>query len=413
MPTQINRRRSSSTWIWVGFFLVIGMGVLLVLFAGIRGATQMAETRVQQAEKLPPTVTKIMRVTLAGGESVDIDPNDVERIRAQAYDWVATHSHTQMPAPLLEILDRETDAILTAVNQQVPAFADWYYSLSGEYVRIYSAFVGELPEYIEGKIKELVFDPAGTDEAITLLGKRLNDGLQEELQTTVINLQNVLTRLVREAGVETTDLTIEVDAEWALDQQLAEQVAIYVTPGSQDMMRQGAAVSAGALLSAAAVKKLVATSVAKVAAKVGTAQASGLFAVTASKLGVKVLASAGTGATTGAALCASSVVGAPLAPGCALVVGVGIGVGTWLLVDKTVIEADDWLNREAFEADVRQTLTDWRDALREEIRASYEDASNAAIDRLLAAVDNQIQPAPARNSRVFVPAEAAAKPVTQ
>jgi len=412
MQTQPNHTRSISNWIWAGFFIVLGMGVLLALFAGFRGAIQFAEHRAVVTEKLPPSVTAVIKVTLAGGQSVYIEPTAIEHIRTQTNDWIEARRGTEIPVTMLDTINRKVDAIFDAANQQVPAFADWYYSLSGEYVRIFHALAGNLPLYVEGKLEEVVFEPAGTHEAINALGKDLDDGLREQLQTTVISLQNYLTRLVREASVETTDSTIEIDAEWELGQQLAEQVATYMTPGHQDMLRQGVAVSAGVGLSAAAAKKIAATSAAKLSAKIATTEASGLFAVTASKLGAKVLAGAGTGATTGATVCASSVVGAPASPACALVLGAGVGVGTWILVDMAVIEAEDLLHRETFENELRQALVDWRDELCEELRANYEHASNAAMDGLLAGLDSQLRPDPVSNNRDFIPAEAAAQPAT-
>jgi hypothetical protein len=51
----------------------------------------------------------------------------------------------------------------------------------------------------------------------------------------------------------------------------------------------------------------------------------------------------------------------PAAPACAI----GLGIGSWLLTDKAIVEADEYLNREEEKAELmlaldaqRQTITD-------------------------------------------------------
>ena len=60
--------------------------------------------------------------------------------------------------------------IFAAADKQVPVFADWYYSLTGEYVRLINAAFGDLSAFLAEKLDELVFAPAGTAQAIDALG---------------------------------------------------------------------------------------------------------------------------------------------------------------------------------------------------------------------------------------------------
>ena len=403
MSNTTKQRRRLSRWFWSGFFFVLGLGVLMALFAAIRGGNQWVQSESEQV--LPPPVAEVVRVTLAGGESIYIDADAVEPIRARSREWLAER-RSRVATPLFETLDRETDAMLAAAQQQVPAFADWYFSLTGEYARLFHAATSDLPDYMASQIEALVFNPAGTADAIEALGPALDEELKVQLENTAAGLQTLLARLVREASVETKEAQIEIDADWQLGQQLAEQLAPYVKLGTSDLLRQGAAVTAGAGLSAAAAKKIGAMSVAKASAKIAAAEATGLFAVAASKLGVKALAGAGTGAASGAALCAGSVVGAPLSPGCALIGGVVSGVATWLLVDKAVLEAEEALRRDDFENELKQALATWRDDLRADYRSQYEAAAEAAMASLDRSLEQQIRPVSRGDGGTFVPAEA-------
>jgi hypothetical protein len=80
---------------------------------------------------------------------------------------------------------------------------------------------------------------------------------------------------------------------------------------------------------------------------------------------------AGAGAAGGAGLCAGTLVGAPLAPGCALLGGIVTGAATWVLVDTAVLEGDELLHRGELERQMRAALEEQRDALKEKLSAHY------------------------------------------
>ena len=120
---------------------------------------------------------------------------------------------------------------------------------------------------------------------------------------------------------------------------------------------------------------------------------------------VGTLGSTGAGAASGAALCAGTVAGAPLAPGCALIGGAVTGIATWLLVDKAVLEGEELLHREAFENELNQALAAQRDELRTTLKARYVEVIQTGFKRLQFGVDNQLHPTPTAPKKDFVPAE--------
>ena len=89
--------------------------------------------------------------------------------------------------------------------------------------------------------------------------------------------------------------------------------------------------------------------------------------------------------------------------------GVILTVTLWLLVDKAVIEADEHLNREEFEAGLREALAEEREALRAELKAGYIDGVGAVLARIRSDLEEALEPRPIAPRRDFVPARAVAR----
>lgn len=405
--------RSMARWFWGGFITILLVAVLLALFATIRGGKQWLENTLVHDDSLPETWTEVIQVTLSGGEAVYIDRASLPAIRTQTQTWIE-HRAERVQEELLAPLDSETDIIFQRACAQVPVFADWYYSLAGEYARLFYAAFGNLPDYISKQLQLHVFQPAGTAEAIDGLTAGLDASLAEKFNLAALDLQGLLMRLIREHQVNADEVNIQVGGQWALATQLAERLETYVSLGPQDIVRQGVATSAGVAASAVTMKKLGAATVSKVSAKFAAKPSLGALATAATKLGLKsatkaggTLAGAGTGATTGAALCAGTVAGAPLAPGCALVGGALTGLATWVLVDKAVLETEELLNRETFEEELREALETQRRELITVLKERYTGAIQSSFEQIRQDFDKQVRPANTTPKKDFVPAQAA------
>ncbi len=400
-------------WFWGGFITILLVAVLLALFATVRGGKQWLESTLARNDNLPEAWTEVIQVTLSGGEAVYIDRASLPAISTQTQTWIERRAK-RVQDELLAPLDSETEMIFQRAGAQVPLFADWYYSLGGEYARLFYAAFGNLPEYISQQLQQHVFQPAATAEAIDELTTALDASLAEQFRHAALDLQGLLTRLIREHQVSADEVNIEVGGQWALATQLAERLDTYISLGPQDIARQGVATSAAAAASAVTMKKLGAATVSKVSAKFAAKPSLGALATAASKLGLKsaakaggTLAGAGTGATTGAALCAGTVAGAPLAPGCALVGGVLTGLATWILVDKAVLETDELLNRETFEEELREALEAQRRELITELKAHYGGAIQSNFEQIRQDFEKQVRPTTTPIKKDFVPAQAA------
>lgn len=391
-PPTRGQRRAARRWFWGGFVVVILVAALYVAFAAIRGAQQWAAAQVGSQQQPASVWSEVVRITLSGGEQVHVDAATLRAIHAETNAWIGARAR-EVEDRLSADLDQALEPVRARTLAQVPAFADWYYSLKGEYARLLRAAVGDLPQFMVTRMQEHIFTPAQTDQAFAVLTEDMNGRLSDALRTTAGETRRLVVRLVREhAVVPTTEAQVRVVGAWTLDEALAARIDPFLSLSHEDLARQGVAATVGAAAAAAALKKLGAGLVGKLGAKA----AGG------------ALAGAGAGAATGAALCGSTVVGAPLALGCAAVGGAVAGIGTWLLVDKAVLEAEEWLQREAFEAQLSADIDQALDALRAALRDHYATGTRAAFGQLEQAFEALFTPTGATPERDFVPARAAA-----
>jgi hypothetical protein len=402
--------RGIARWFWGGFITILLVGVMIAVFAAIRGGKQWAESKLVENNNQADNWTKVIQVTLSGGEAILIDSESVPRIRAQAQTWIGQR-FDETKTELILALDQQTKAIFDQAMKNVPAFADWHYSLKGEYTRLLYAAFGDLPAYLSGQLHEIVFQPAGTAEAIDNLTASIDAQLADQIRLAAQDLQGMLTRLMRSYQVGSNQINVQVDGQWTLGTQLAERLEGFVTLKPQDIARQGLATSAGAVASAATAKKLGAVTVAKASSKLAGKASFGALASITAKLGLKsaakaggTLTNAGTGAASGAALCTGTIAGAPLAPGCALVGGALTGLATWLLVDKAVLETEELINREEFEQQLNQALRAQRDELLDTLKGRFNDVLQTSFKQIQNVLDHQVRPTNTPPKEDFVPA---------
>lgn len=387
-------------------------GVLIATFATIRAGKQWMAATLEHAAELPKNWTEAIQVTLSGGETVFINATSLPHIEARTQSWL-NHQHRQVQKQLEATLDRETQRIYEHALSRIPAFADWYYSLWGEYTRLFYAAFASLPDYLSQHIQQQVFQPAGTAEAIDALTHRLDTRLAKQLRDCAIDLHQLLTDLVHSQRVAEKEITLDLRGQWALGSHFTDLLHHYAALTPEDLARQGAATSAGATVAAVTLKKLGAMTVAKSSAKLVATKSLETLTPMAAKLGLKTMAKTGgslsgasAGAVSGAALCTASIGGAPLAPGCAMLGGAAAGIATWLLVDKAVLETQELLNRDAFEHELGQMLAEMRDELRTSLEARYTRLLQENFNRLWPNPRNSVKPITKENppKKNFVPA---------
>ena len=269
-------------------------------------------------------------------------------------------------------IDAQLDSLFARVNERLPLFADWYYSLSGEYSRMAMAALSTSKlvegDFVARKAAEVLFPEPVWQGGLARLENDSNAlMLAQQVQTRTAWLREVQSLLADQhvpapiPGLDDTQQRTQLMPLDALVLQLDELEALSPLRNRVAVSSVGAAGLAGPALWRAVAARNALGSARVVAA--GTARGG-------SRLG---------GAAAGALLCAP---GGPLAVACAA----GAGVVTWLATDWLLLQLDEAWNREELLSHLATALQDLRVGLEAELVTAYaariaaiESASQAAI----------------------------------
>ena len=261
-------------------------------------------------------------------EPVEIEPTILE-------NWILGATRNAW-ATALSNIDSELDAVYAPALAAIPAYAEFHYSVLGQYTELLGAAQGDL---------------------IDALQKRLLKGFDKRFETAAANLDNDFMTAFRTSLQAQTGRFRDPENSRAFG-NMTERVLqdaidrVYYTYPL-------ATVAAGIVGSGSL--KVVATTIAKkVAFKVSAATA----AKGAAK-GGGVLVGAGSGAL----LCSWS---GPGAAAC----GVVGGVVAWFVTDAVIVNIDEVLNRDDFEAELRQILLDNRAHHRAALESALAEKAN-------------------------------------
>ncbi|MEZ5525914.1 MAG: hypothetical protein R3F26_00030 [Gammaproteobacteria bacterium] len=241
------------------------------------------------------------------------------------------------------------------VRERLPVFADWYYSLPGEYSRLAMAALSTANlsegDFVARRTAQLLFPDTVWRDGLTRLEQDADALLRSEYANTRAGwLREVETRLAAQrvpppiAELSVNSPPLPLDALWQPFEALEGRVGMGERVTLSSMAAAG---MAGSALWRVAMARNGLGSARIVAA--GAARGG-------SRLG---------GAAAGAAVCAP---GGPVALACAL----GAGVATWVATDWLLLEADEALNRQELLAHLDAGLQELQTGLEQELLAAYE-----------------------------------------
>ena len=222
-------------------------------------------------------------------------------------------ANEQALAQTIAQIDPLLDAVYQPAYDAIALYADFHYSVFGEYAQLSAAALGDVGAQLQAKVF------AGFDARLTHAGEQLN---------------GVFTSAFSHA------LAQQMPPGQMLDGALGEH-----TRAALNQTQTRMAVTASVVTAAVVGSKAVSAAVAKAMAKKIAAK---LAVKAAAKTGGKV-AAASAGAGTGGLLCAWA------GPGAGLCAAAG-GVGAWLVTDYGLLKLDEFWNRQEFEADLRAML---------------------------------------------------------
>jgi hypothetical protein len=297
-------------WFWGSIILMAVASIVLSVAAALRLSDYSRDVTGS-----PPSMN--------GGtsdEPVEQSASELKR-RLNTANKSALEAVTLQIGPLL-------DAAYQPAYDAIPSYANFHYSVWGEYAELGAAALGD----VGVKLQEMLFN--GLDGRLREVGIGLDQSFNSRFETEL----NAFTDNGGSVGASLGPLT-------RLALQDAKTRMVITVP-----------VSTAAAIGTAATIKVAATSIAKkIAAK--------LAIKAAAKTGGK-WAAAGTGAGVGGAACWWA------GPGAGLCAAVG-GVGAWIVADYGIVKLDEYWNRDEFEADLRGMI--------DEQKASHKSALAQAL----------------------------------
>jgi hypothetical protein len=259
-------------------------------------------------------------------------------------------------------LAQRLDDIFARVHRRVPEFADWYYSLAGEYSRIAMGALAWAnltePGYVAAHAATMLFPDEAwaadlgwleyeTAARLRAHQQQIREGWLAGL-TERLAAHRVPSPLPTAAASEQTD-----SAPVRIDQLLAQ-----LTEREREALETRVAISTLAGGGAAAGTALWRAAGARNPAAAGRA---------AARTAGRGASRAGTAAASSTALCA---------PAGAAAIGCGViaGAATWLAVDWLLLRVDEQLNREELVASLESGLAALRAEIEQELIAGYDRA---------------------------------------
>jgi hypothetical protein len=276
-------------------------------------------------------------------------------------------------------IDAALDAFFVKAEQSVDAYLDWYFSVVGEYQRLAAAATGDFGALMVAELDQRLFGDTGFEPWL--------QGVYADLDA---DAEQRIGQLADEVGWELRSAAETSDCAFELIAGTGSADGSQALLGfSRDARRAGtaAAVAATAAVTTKLLSKQVAGAVAsKLATKKGVQTAAALAGKAAAKKGGSSLASAMASGLGTAGFCALS---GPWAVLC----GIGVGVATWLAVDKAMVEVDEARFRNEMRADLMAALEEQRQTL----ATLLQQRQRAVVDARLKALAERLR-------RRYVPA---------
>lgn len=348
---------------WLALLWLAAFGALLALAAS-----------QEQRDWSRPAPAEVV----LGGEHYRLDAPQLEWLRA----FSALHL-SEGRAVARELLAAELDAgldeVFAPVHRRLPGFADWYYSLGGEYSRLGMAALAQLNladgNFIASKAASMLFPTEEWEDALAGLDERMLAALQAQQQAVRADwLRQVGERLapyrvpapLEGAAGESRAAPLRLDgfmARWIADEQAA-------LAGRVRMSSVAGGAAAGSVLWRRA------------AARAATATGRAVAARGASRTAAR----AGAATTGSLAVCAAT---GPAAAGCALLAG----AAAWVATDWALLRIDEWRHRDELLAALEAGLEHLQAHMRDEVLAAHDALGEALAERAETAIVREFRPA--------------------
>ena len=308
------------------------------------------------------------------GRDFRVDGEAAEAL-AQQSAWRARFGSERAGAAVQGLVAAELDALFDDLAARVPDYADWYFSLKGEYARLSllimqrTGFAGG--DYLADRAVDLIFGGDELGDRLAAIEDRAGVLLGTHAREQRAAWLAELLQLTQGRTLAETDRAPV--AVLALDDLLAE----FGGHGNSEFQARLSASSAGA-----GAAGLAAPLLARLALRPAAA------AVAGSTLAAR---SAGRGAAR-AGTAGASALGCAAAGPAALACAVLVGGTAWVAADWALLSVDEWRHREALIADWEQRLATMRVELEAALIEHYAQAIEAWRQGMATEVERTFSP---------------------
>ena len=238
------------------------------------------------------------------------------------------------PFPKTEkVINDSVDEAFSFVYKNIPKFADTHYSVLGEYVEIGMGASGKLSSHIQ---KQLF---SGLESRLETASNKVSDTLNSEILEKIDSY-------VKEV---TEKPSISKSQKQAFEEQLSIELRKHLSM-TRNAASMGGGGALGAITGVTAVKLIAANVSRKLLIKLGAKYSAKLAAKSVSTASI---------AAAGAAIGSFVPVVGTAAGG---IIGATIG---WFTMDAAFVTVDEWLNREEFELDLRNLITQQKNKIKQ------------------------------------------------
>ncbi|TDT38608.1 hypothetical protein DES49_2591 [Halospina denitrificans] len=308
---------------------------------------------------------------LAGAETQRIwDPRDQVRLtledryfrvprselgglRADSEFWFRAQA-SMGQGVLRERMSEHLDRLFLRVENRIPSFLDWYYSLGGEYSRLGMSALNIIGlddrNYVQEQASERLFEAVGWEQSLARLDRDLTRGLVRHDRRS---REGWMARLVSQLSEH--EVPAPIKPESRSSHRIEDTVSLdglnrSLEADSLMSLNDRAFLSAGGgTLAGFAVWRGAFRGAAAVGGRRAAAKGAG-----------RVITRAGSGAAGGAMICAPS---GPVALGCALVAG----TAAMLTIDWALLSVEEAVSRDAMEARLKEGLAGFRENLERDL----------------------------------------------
>ena len=345
---------------------LLWLAATVALLALVAGQPQRSWSPSPQAE-----------VVLAG-EHYRLDAAQVEWLRAFSRLHFSEGRHAARSLLEAELADG-LDEVFAAVRARLPEFADWYYSLGGEYSRLGMAALAQLDladgNFIADKAAAMLFPTAEWEAALASLDGRM-------LATLQAHRHRVRADWVAQLGDRLAPHRVPAPLEVAGGGERLEPLPLDGLIARRLDEEQRA--FAGRIRMSSVAGGAVAGAVLwrQAAARAATATGRAVVARGAGRTATR----AGVATTGGLAVCAAA---GPAAAGCALLAG----AVAWVATDWALLRVDELRNRDELLAALDAGLGQLRAQMQHDVLAAYDAVSEEQDASAATAIDRGFRPA--------------------